>query len=115
MRLRQLAIAQRERIEFLEQLHKRAVEQIRKSRAECHEAQQRWHEEAERTLQLEQLIGSMQALPCNGKKQDREDDGLRLWEDYLSRSRLQTSTQVSSVGWTPGAQTRDDENSLLRS
>lgn len=80
--LRQLVLAQQQRIEFLESVHQQSLKQLKKVREELAVAQQLRFKEADKALGLEQLITEMQAQRFEGDAQ------LRLsWENWLQRSR----------------------------
>jgi len=80
--LRQLVLAQQQRIEFLETMHQQALRQLRKAREELNLEQQKRFREADKVLGLEQLISEMQAQRFEGDAQMQ----LR-WEEWLQRSR----------------------------
>mmetsp|Transcript_60421 Transcript_60421/g.112198 ORF Transcript_60421/g.112198 Transcript_60421/m.112198 type:complete len:623 (-) Transcript_60421:69-1937(-) len=80
--LQKIVRAQQQRIEFLEGVHQQALRQLRKTREELSVAQQMRLREADKVLQLEQLVSEMQAQRFEGDPQSQ-----RRWEEWLNRSR----------------------------
>lgn len=80
--LRQLVATQQKRIEFLETMHHQALCHLRKSREELAVVQQQRFREADKVLELEQLISEMQAHHFNGDAHDQV-----RWEKWLQQSR----------------------------
>lgn len=80
--LRETVRSQQHRIEFLETRHQQALRELRKSREELATSQQQRLKEANKNLELEQLISEMQAMSFDSVAQDH----LR-WQDWLRRSR----------------------------
>mmetsp|Transcript_51608 Transcript_51608/g.122809 ORF Transcript_51608/g.122809 Transcript_51608/m.122809 type:complete len:620 (-) Transcript_51608:44-1903(-) len=80
--LHKIIRSQQQRIEFLEGVHQQALRQLRKTREELSVAQQMRLREADKVLQLEQLVSEMQAQRFEGDPQSQ-----MRWEEWLGRSR----------------------------
>lgn len=80
--LQEIVRAQQHRIEFLETRHQQALRELRKSREELATSQQQRLKEANKNLELEQLITEMQAMPFDSVAHDHA-----RWQDWLRRSR----------------------------
>lgn len=80
--LKQLVQAQQQRIDFLETMHQQALRQLKRSREEVAMVQQHRFKEADKALQLEQLISEMQAA-----RLDMEPQMQIRWQVWMQRSR----------------------------
>lgn len=80
--LRETVRAQQHRIEYLDSRHQQALRELRKSREELATSQQQRLREANKNLELEQLISEMQAMPFDSVAHDHG-----RWQDWLRRSR----------------------------
>jgi len=76
--LRQQTQYLQQRVEFLDNMHQQALKQLRKTREDLQVAQQQRFREADKVLQLEQLVSEMQS---------QNFDGDARWEMWLGRSR----------------------------
>jgi len=80
--LRETVRSQQHRIEFLETRHQQALRELRKSREELATSQQQRLKEANKNLELEQIISEMQAMSFDSIAHDHG-----RWQDWLRRSR----------------------------
>lgn len=94
--LQQMVRGQHQRISYLENMHQQTLQQLRKSREELALAQQQRFQEADKVLQLEQLVSEMQAKHFTG------DARMQMqWEDWLRRTRAVFNSDIAPSSSIP--------------
>jgi len=74
---------QQDRIALLESMHQKALRQLRMAREELNCEQQKRYREADKSLELEQLISDM----MQAQSYDSDNPLQIRWEEWLQRSR----------------------------